>query len=213
MVMDKPALASALTEGGLDSESARRFVDLIERQQAELATQAEVNRRLDEQGERLGDRIAALEQRFIDLYGGLERRLDDAKAEHERRFDGLERQLDNSEAENERRFNGLERQLDNSSAETKRGHDGLQRQLDDSKAENERGHGGLQRQIDDVKAEIKSSHDGLQRQIDDVKAEVDRRIDDLRDAVNQRFNLVFWTIGASIAINVALFGVILSRLF
>ena len=177
MVMDKPALASALTEGGLDSESARRFVDLIERQQAELATQAEVNRRLDEQGERLGDRIAALEQRFIDLYGGLERRLDDAKAEHERRFDGLERQLDNSEAENERRFNGLERQLDNSSAETKRG------------------------------------HDGLQRQIDDVKAEVDRRIDDLRDAVNQRFNLVFWTIGASIAINVALFGVILSRLF
>jgi len=137
--MDKPALTSTLVDGGLDSEAARRFVDLIERQQAELAAQAGVDRRADVPEGRIADRAAALEQRLADLNSSPQR------------------------------------------------------------------HGGA--------AATARSGDSLQRQLDEAEAETSRRIDAFRGALNQRFKLVFWMIGAGVAINLALFGAILFKLF
>ena len=67
MVLDKPALTDALIQGGLKADAARRAVELIEQDYADVARQAEVNQRFAEADERNKIRFAALEKRFEDF--------------------------------------------------------------------------------------------------------------------------------------------------
>ncbi len=94
MVLDKPALTDALIQGGLKVDAARRAVELIEQDYADVARQAEVNQRFAEADERNRIRFAAMEKRFEDFKQAMDRRFEDLKEIIDQRFSSTDQHFD-----------------------------------------------------------------------------------------------------------------------
>ena len=107
MVTDRIALTDALIEGGVRPDAARRVVDLLERDQAEVAKQAEVNQRLEEQDRRNEIRFKAIEDSISRLERHLNQRIDDLKDG----MDGLRGGMDRQFAAMEQRFLAMEQRF------------------------------------------------------------------------------------------------------
>ena len=107
MVTDRIALTDALIEGGVRPDAARRVVDLLERDQAEVAKQAEVNQRLEEQDRRNEIRFKAIEDSISRLERHLNQRIDDLKDS----MDGLKGGMEQRFAAMEQRFRAMEQRF------------------------------------------------------------------------------------------------------
>ncbi len=107
MVTDRIALTDALIEGGVRPDAARRVVDLLERDQAEVAKQAEVNQRLEEQDRRNEIRFKAIEDSISRLERHLSQRIDDLKDG----MDGLKGGMEQRFAAMEQRFAAMEQRF------------------------------------------------------------------------------------------------------
>ena len=107
MVTDRIALTDALIEGGVRPDAARRVVDLLERDQAEVAKQAEVNQRLEEQDRRNEIRFKAIEDSISRLERHLNQRIDDLKDS----MDGLKGGMEQRFAAMEQRFAAMEQRF------------------------------------------------------------------------------------------------------
>ena len=93
MALDAPALTETLIEAGINPSAARRVVDILERDHADLLTEAQLDRRLHEQDRLNQVRFDKIEERLEDVRDQLTTRLDKA----DERFDKIDDRLDKVE--------------------------------------------------------------------------------------------------------------------
>jgi len=164
MVLDKLSLTEALIEAGLRPEAARRAVDILERDQSELARQAEVDRRFTELNENNRIRFEALDKRIDDLKTTLDRQFDAIQ----KQFDAIQKQFD---AVNQR-FGTVQKQFD---AVNQR-FDAIQKQFD-----------AVNQRFDTVQKQF----DAVNQRIDDLKDSVNQRFTVMYWVMGSGFGITF----------------------
>ena len=92
MALNAPALTETLIEAGINPSAARRVVDILERDHADLLTEAQLDRRLHEQDRLNQVRFDSIDERFDKIDARLDKA--DARSENvEERLTIVERGL------------------------------------------------------------------------------------------------------------------------
>ena len=103
MALNAPALTETLIEAGINPSAARRVVDILERDHADLLTEAQLDRRLTEQDRLNQVRFDSIDTRF----DGIDTRIEDIRDQLTTRLDSVDTRLDKIDE----RFDKVEERL------------------------------------------------------------------------------------------------------